>query len=122
MISLDEYINNCKEDQKTIYYLSGEDSKKLLTSPQIEGFLNKGIDVLLFTDAVDNFWVNTNSKYKDYEIKSVTKSNIDLENSADEKANSEETKNVKEKKIKKYHSLTITIISKTFGGQILFLQ
>ena len=101
MISFDEYINNCKEDQKTIYYLSGEDSKKLLTSPQIEGFLNKGIDVLLFTDAVDNFWVNTNSKYKDYEIKSVTKSNIDLENSADEKANSEETKNAKEKKIKK---------------------
>ena len=101
MISFDEYINNCKEDQRTIYYLSGEDSKKLLTSPQIEGFLNKGIDVLLFTDAVDNFWVNTNSKYKDYEIKSVTKSNIDLENSADEKANSEETKNVKEKKIKK---------------------
>ena len=43
MISFDEYINNCKEDQKTIYYLSGEDSKKLLTSPQIEGFLNKGI-------------------------------------------------------------------------------
>jgi molecular chaperone HtpG len=101
MISFDEYINNCKEDQKTIYYLSGEDSKKLLTSPQIEGFLNKGVDVLLFTDAVDNFWVNTNSKYKDYEIKSVTKSNIDLENSADKKANSEETKNVKEKKIKK---------------------
>jgi hypothetical protein len=32
MISLDEYINNYKEDQKTIYYLSGEDSKKLLTS------------------------------------------------------------------------------------------
>ncbi len=70
----------------------------IITRPQIEGFLNKGIDVLLFTDAVDNFWVNTNSKYKDYEIKSVTKSNIDLENSAYEQANSEETKNKKEKK------------------------
>jgi len=101
MISLDEYINNCKEDQKTIYYLSGDDPKKLLSSPQIEGFLSKGIDVLLFTDTVDNFWVNTNSKYKDYEIKSVTRSNIDLEKPTSEKANSEETKHEEEKKIKK---------------------
>ncbi len=52
-----EYISNFKEGQKTIYYLSGDNVDKLLASPQIEGFLNKGIDVLLFTDPVDNFWV-----------------------------------------------------------------
>jgi len=89
MISLDEYINNCKEDQKTIYYLSGDNVTKLLSSPQIEGFLNKGIDVLLFTDGVDNFWVNTCNKYKDYEIKSATRSSIDLEKSNNEETNSE---------------------------------
>ena len=92
MISLDEYISNLKEDQKTIYYLSGDNITKLLSSPQIEGFLNKGIDVLLFTDAVDNFWVNTCSNYKDYEIKSATRSNIDLEKPSTEETNSE-TKN-----------------------------
>jgi len=92
LISFDEYISNLKEDQKTIYYLSGDNIDKLLSSPQIEGFLNKGIDVLLFTDAVDNFWVNTCSNYKDYEIKSATRSNIDLEKPNTGETNSE-TKN-----------------------------
>ncbi|MGC0371520.1 MAG: hypothetical protein DGJ47_000209 [Rickettsiaceae bacterium] len=79
MISLDEYIANCKEENKTIYYLSGDDANKLRNNPQIEGFLKKNIDVLLFTDTVDDFWVNVNGKYKDVEIKSVTRSDIDLE-------------------------------------------
>ncbi len=80
MISLDEYIDNCKDGQKTIYYLSGEDPEKLKHSPQIEGLLKKNIDVLLFTDTVDDFWVNVNNKYKDYEFKSATRSDIDLSN------------------------------------------
>ena len=104
LISLDQYIENCKEDQKVIYYLSGEDHKKLLSSPHIEGFLNKNIDVLLFTDAVDNFWVKNNSKYKDYEIKSATGGNIDLEKSENEGSKKEETKNNK-KESKKYDKL-----------------
>lgn len=79
MISLDEYIANCKADQKTIYYLSGENAQKLKNSPQIEGFLNRGIDVLLFTDSVDDFWVNNISQFKEFEIKSVTRSDIKLE-------------------------------------------
>ena len=81
MISLDEYIANFKEGQNTIYYLSGDDPAKLMSSPQIEGFLNKNIDVLLFTDTVDDFWVNVNSNYKGHDIKSVTRSDIDLEKS-----------------------------------------
>jgi len=80
MISLDEYIKSCKEGQKTIYYLSGEDPAKLKNSPQIEGLLKQNIDVLLFTDTVDDFWVNVNNNYKDYEFKSSTRSDIDLEN------------------------------------------
>lgn len=78
MISLDEYIENCKGEDKTIYYLSGDDPEKLRNNPQIEGFLSKGIDVLLFTDTVDDFWVNVNGQYKEVEIKSVTRSDIDL--------------------------------------------
>lgn len=79
MISLDDYIKNCNEDQKTIYFLSGDDAEKLSQSPQIEGFINRNIDVLLFTDTVDDFWVNVNSNYKGYDIKSVTHSDIDLD-------------------------------------------
>ncbi|MFK7974089.1 MAG: molecular chaperone HtpG [Rickettsiaceae bacterium] len=78
MISLDDYIAGRSEEDKTIYYLSGDDPEKLKNNPQIEGFLSKNIDVLLFTDTVDDFWVNVNSKYKDVDIKSVTRSDIDL--------------------------------------------
>ncbi len=81
MISLDEYIANFKEGQNTIYYLSGDDPAKLISSPQIEGFLSKNIDVLLFNDNVDDFWVNVINEYKSYSIKSATRSDIDLDKS-----------------------------------------
>lgn len=93
MISFDEYITNAKGEDKTIYYLSGEDADKLKNSPQIEGFLSKGIDVLLFTDTVDDFWVNVNGQYKDYQIKSVTRADIDLgAETPDAKQNKEDKK------------------------------
>ena len=83
MISLDDYIASLGED-KTIYYLSGDNPDKLRNNPQIEGFLNKNIDVLLFTDTVDDFWVNVNGRYKEIEIKSVTRSDININNSNDD--------------------------------------
>jgi molecular chaperone HtpG len=86
MITLDEYLANCKEENKTIYYLSGDDPEKIKNSPQIEGFLSKGIDVLLFTDTVDDFWVNVNGNYKGVDIKSVTRSDIDLGDKKDQDA------------------------------------
>lgn len=89
MISLDQYLESCKGGEKTVYYLSGDDPEKLRNNPQIEGFLNKGIDVLLFTDTVDDFWVNVNGRYKEAEFKSVTRSDIDLE----EHGNIEDKKN-----------------------------
>ncbi len=92
MISLDDYIQNCKDEEKTIYYLSGDDPEKLRNNPQIEGFLKKGIDVLLFTDTVDDFWVNVNGRYKDVEIKSVTRSDIDLNDKKDDKTSKDSKK------------------------------
>jgi len=91
MISFDEYLENCQGEDKTIYYLSGEDADKLKSSPQIEGFLSKGIDVLLFTDTVDDFWVNVNGRYKDSQIKSVTRADINLDETS-EAQNKETTK------------------------------
>lgn len=102
MISLDEYIANCKDDKKTIYYLSGDNPEKLRNNPQIEGFLSKGIDVLLFTDTVDDFWVNVNSNYKDIEIKSVTRADINLD---DKDSNKKDNESKNEKKDSKYDAL-----------------
>jgi molecular chaperone HtpG len=93
-ITLDEYIASMKGDQKTIYYLSGEDANKLRNSPQIEGFLSRNIDVLLFTDSVDDFWVNIISQYKEHDIKSVTRASIDLDKAEKTQEESDDKKDV----------------------------
>lgn len=91
LITLDEYIANMKPNQKHIYFLSGDQADKLKNSPQLEGFLKHKIDVLLFTDTVDDFWVNVCADYKEKELKSVTRSGIDLDE-LDESDTKEENK------------------------------
>jgi molecular chaperone HtpG len=104
MISLDEYIASLPEEakeNKTIYYLSAEDPEKLRNSPQVEGFISKDIDVLIFSDPVDDFWVNVATKYKDYEIKSVTRaSNFSDSNNKSTSEKKEETKEDIDNKVK----------------------
>jgi molecular chaperone HtpG len=113
MISLDEYIANCKEEEKTIYYLSGDNPEKLKNSPQIEGFLSKGIDVLLFTDTVDDFWVSVNNNYKGVNIKSVTRADINLDNEEqknDGESNKQDTENTQNA-----NAELVTFFKKTLG-------
>lgn len=90
LTSLDEYIERVGEEQKEIYYLSGENLEAMRNSPQLEGFTKRGLEVLLFTDSVDDFWIQAGHKYKDKEFKSVTRSDIDL--GADEKSEDEDNK------------------------------
>lgn len=78
LISLAEYITNMKEGQNTIFYLSSDSIEKAKNSPQLEGFIKHGVDVLLFTDPVDDFWVSMVHHFKDKEIKSVTRSGNEL--------------------------------------------
>ncbi|MFP3120895.1 molecular chaperone HtpG [Rickettsia sp. R2] len=111
MVSLDEYIANFKEGQSTIYYLSGDNPDKLLSSPQIEGLLSKKIDVLLFTDTVDDFWVNVNSKYKEHAIKSATRSDIDVEQTTSQS----EEKNTDSKKSDDEYKLLTDYFKETLG-------
>lgn len=113
MISLDEYIEKAQGEEKTIYYLSGDDPQKLRNNPQIEGFIKKGIDVLLFTDTVDDFWVNVNGRYKGAEMKSVTRSDIDLEEDSSDKK--QESK--KEDEDKNYESL-ISYFKESLGDLV----
>jgi molecular chaperone HtpG len=84
--SLDKYIENMKPGQENIFYLTGEHVEALRASPQLEGFTQKGIEVLLLTDHVDDFWVNVVSDYKGKRFKSVTRADIDLGKVVDEKS------------------------------------
>lgn len=79
LISLEEYIAAMPEAQKEIYYLGGNSIESIKNSPQLEGFASRGLDVLFFTDPVDDFWTSVISEYKDKTIKSVTRAEIDLE-------------------------------------------
>ncbi len=78
LVSLDDYVGRMKEGQEEIYYISGEDADALAKSPQLEGFRAKGIEVLLMTDPVDDFWVPMVGAYEEKSLKSVTRGGADL--------------------------------------------
>lgn len=78
LTSLDEYISRVHEGQTTIYYITGDDIPTLRNNPQLEAFKEKGIEVLLLTDPIDEFWVQTLTNFKGYPIKHVSQADIDL--------------------------------------------
>ncbi|MFO0388864.1 MAG: molecular chaperone HtpG [Alphaproteobacteria bacterium] len=90
--SLDAYVSRMKEGQDTIFYLTGDNVDVMRQSPQIEGFTKRGIEVLLLSDHVDDFWVNVVQDYKGKKFKSVTRADIDLDTIAKESAPEEKPK------------------------------
>jgi len=79
LIALDEYVDGMKEGQEAIYYISGEDIDLLKASPQLEGYKARGLDVLLLTDPIDEFWLPTVGRHRDKPFKSVTRGGADLD-------------------------------------------
>ena len=79
LVSLDSYIERMKEGQEHIFYLTGDNAELLARSPQLEGFRKRGVEVLLFSDHVDDFWVNVVKDYKGKPLMSVTRSNAELD-------------------------------------------
>lgn len=78
LTSLDEYISRVKEGQTTIYYITGDDIPTLRNNPQLEAFKEKGLEVLLLVDPIDEFWVQTLTNFKGYPIKHVSQADVDL--------------------------------------------
>ena len=76
--SLDEYIERIKDGSKNIYYITGDDTNVLMNNPQLEAFREKGIEVLLLTDPIDEFWTQTLPEYKGYTIKHISRAELDL--------------------------------------------
>ncbi|MEV4933203.1 molecular chaperone HtpG [Sphingobium sp. LSP13-1-1.1] len=76
--SLKDYVEAIKENQTAIYYATGVDLDRLASSPQLEGFRARGIEVLLLTDQVDSFWVTAGVDYQGKPFKSVTQGLAEL--------------------------------------------
>jgi molecular chaperone HtpG len=78
LVSLATYIGRMKEGQDTIYTITGDDLGRLKQSPQLEGFAAKGIEVLLLTDPIDEFWPSAVGTYQDKKLRSVAQGAADL--------------------------------------------
>lgn len=76
--SLADYVGAIRENQTAIYYATGSDLDRLASSPQLEGFRARGIEVLLLTDQVDSFWVTAGVDYQGKPFKSVMQGLADL--------------------------------------------
>lgn len=78
LVSLKDYTERMKDGQDAIYYITGENAAALKNSPQLEGFIAKGIEVLLLTDPIDEFWIPSVGVYEKNALKSVGESGADL--------------------------------------------
>ncbi|MBM3608517.1 MAG: molecular chaperone HtpG, partial [Alphaproteobacteria bacterium] len=94
--TLKDYTAALKTNQTAIYYIAGDDISRLRASPQLEGFRQRGIEVLLLSDPVDAFWVSNALGYDGKPFKSVTQgaadiANIPLESGAEDKPSQAQT-------------------------------
>ena len=81
--SLDDYVSRMKEGQDKIYYITGANVEAVKRSPQLEGYLARDIEVLLLSDAVDDFWLQMMPQYADKSFVSITKGNADFKDIGD---------------------------------------
>jgi molecular chaperone HtpG len=79
LVSLDEYVAAMRPGQEAIYTITGDSLDVVKRSPQLEGFRARGVEVLLMTDPIDEFWVPAIRAYKDKPFKSATRGGIDLD-------------------------------------------
>jgi molecular chaperone HtpG len=76
--TLADYVAALRENQTAIYYLTGEDAKRLAASPQLEGFRARDVEVLLLADPVDAFWVSSAVGFEGKPFKSVSQGAADI--------------------------------------------
>merc|ERR1712130_126793 len=97
MVSLREYIDNMKENQKDIYFITGESRKSVEGSPFLEVLKQRGFEVLFMTEPIDEYCIQQLKEFDGHKLVSVTKEGLELPEDEDEKAKKEETKKAHEK-------------------------
>lgn len=92
MVTLSEYVDRMKEDQKEIYYACGETTDKIDKLPQTELLKDRGFEILYFTEDVDEFAIKILGKFKDKDFKSVSSADLDLGDEDEKKKTEEENR------------------------------
>jgi molecular chaperone HtpG len=110
--TLDAYIERMKEGQDKIYYITADSPAAARHSPHLEVFRKKGLEVLLLSDRVDEWLVTSLTEYKDKQLQSVAKGDLDLGDLADK-----EEKEQKEKATKEHGEL-LERLKKSLGERV----
>jgi molecular chaperone HtpG len=84
-VSLADYVERMGDDQELIYYITADSHSTAVNSPHLEIFREKGIEVLLLSDEIDEWMVNHLQEYKDKRLQSVTKGELDAALTGEEK-------------------------------------
>ena len=82
-MGLEDYVARMREGQKKIYYITGENHAAVASSPHLEYFRRKGVEVLLLTDRVDEWMVGHLTEFNGKLFQDVTKGELDLDDLAD---------------------------------------
>ncbi|MDW4510195.1 molecular chaperone HtpG [Priestia megaterium] len=93
LVTLDEYVSRMPEDQKYIYYASGESYDRIEKLPQAELVADKGYEILYFTEDIDEFAIKMLMTYEEKEFKSVSSSDLGIESEEEQLNESEEKEN-----------------------------
>jgi molecular chaperone HtpG len=105
LISFDDYVTRFKPDQNEVYYIFAQSREAILSNPHLEIFKRKGLEVLYLYDPIDEFVMESLNKYKEYDLVSVEKVNLDtIEKYADQEEK-KETKDLSEEELKTFDNL-----------------
>ncbi|MEZ0118555.1 UNVERIFIED_ORG: molecular chaperone HtpG [Heyndrickxia coagulans] len=130
LVTLDEYVSRMPEDQKYIYYATGESIDRIEKLPQTELVLDKGYEILYFTEDIDEFAIKMLMNYKEKEFRSVSSGDLGFETEdkketdAEEKENKElfafmkETLDGKVKNVRASHRLKSHPVCFTTDGEV----
>ncbi len=90
LVTLDEYVSRMPENQKYIYYASGETYERIERLPQTELVSDKGFEILYFIDEIDEFAIKMVMNYKEKEFKSVSSGDLGIEEEESQQTSEEE--------------------------------
>ncbi|MEM1496423.1 MULTISPECIES: molecular chaperone HtpG [Bacillus amyloliquefaciens group] len=96
LVTLDEYVSRMPEDQKYIYYASGDSYERIEKLPQTEMVADKGYEILYFTEDIDEFAIKMLTSYEEKEFKSVSSADLGIDSDEDEKQTEAEEKEYKD--------------------------
>lgn len=96
LVTLDEYVSRMPEDQKYIYYASGESYDRIEKLPQTELVSEKGYEILYFTEDIDEFAIKMLANYQEKEFKSVSSGDLGIENDDEQNQSDEDDSQYKD--------------------------